>query len=46
MPHPAFLGPVSTALMLVVDELARINAPDGVITTLTEWAWTIADLGS
>lgn len=46
MPHPAFLGPVSTALMNLVDELVRMNAPDAVTTILTEWAWTVADLGS
>lgn len=46
MPHPAFLGPISTAVMNVVDGLSRMNAPVEAITSLTMWAWDIADLGS
>ncbi|MBB1030473.1 hypothetical protein G6027_06155 [Dietzia sp. SLG310A2-38A2] len=46
MPHPAFLGPVSTAVMNVVDGLTRMNAPLEVTTALTSWAWDLADLGS
>lgn len=46
MPHPAFLGPISTAVMNLVDELTRINAPVEVTTALTMWAWDLADLGS
>lgn len=46
MPHPAFLGPISTTVMNVVDELTRMNVPVEVTTLLTMWAWDLADLGS
>lgn len=46
MPHPAFLGPISSALLALAESLMHANAPTEVVTQLTRMSWQVADMGS